>query len=165
VTQSAISSSLTRLRVLLGDPLVTRSGRGLVATPRGRELQPRLTAALRDLRAAVEQPERFDPRAYERRFTIAVADGQQVCDLAPIARAMEREPPRARLRVVSIEYLIANDALTTGDPLVTRSGRGLPAIAFFARSCRNECRGDAGVRVRRPGGPAPECRTRGSSPT
>jgi hypothetical protein len=34
--------------------------------------------------------------------------------LAQVARAIERELPRARLRVVSIEYLIANDALTTG---------------------------------------------------
>jgi hypothetical protein len=33
VTQSAVSNSLARLRSLLGDPLVVRSGRGIVPTP------------------------------------------------------------------------------------------------------------------------------------
>src|SRR5688572_15816404 len=36
VTAPAVSNSLARLRALLGDPLVVRSGRGLVPTPRGR---------------------------------------------------------------------------------------------------------------------------------
>src|SRR5262249_31194837 len=40
VTQSAVSNALTRLRELLGDPLVVRSGRGLVPTPRAEELAP-----------------------------------------------------------------------------------------------------------------------------
>lgn len=46
VTQSAVSNALARLRSM-GDPLLVRCGRGLIATPRARELAPLLAARRR----------------------------------------------------------------------------------------------------------------------
>src|SRR6476469_3004164 len=92
VTQSAVSNALARLRVLLGDPLVVRSGRGLVPTPRAGELAP----LLRDIaeRVAVALDRRgFVSEHSTRIFTIALADSYQACDAPRIARAFAARLP------------------------------------------------------------------------
>lgn len=114
VTQSAVSNALSRLRELLGDPLMVRNGRGLVPTPRALELAPLLGAAMDQLRAAIEKSD-FDPRETSRQFTLACADAQQIRDVPAIAAALVAEMPRATLRVVSIDYLLATDGLATGE--------------------------------------------------
>jgi len=53
VTPSAVSNALARLRAALDDPLLIRSGRGIVPTPRAAALAPALARALRDLDQAV----------------------------------------------------------------------------------------------------------------
>ncbi|HVK72506.1 MAG TPA: LysR family transcriptional regulator [Kofleriaceae bacterium] len=115
VTQSAVSNALARLRELLGDPLLVRSGRGLAPTARARELAPTLTAAIAGLQEVVDGGAAFDPAACTREVSLACADGQQLCDLPPIAAAFARTMPRAHLRVVSIDTLIATDGLATGE--------------------------------------------------
>jgi DNA-binding transcriptional LysR family regulator len=106
VTPSAISNSLSRLRVALGDPLVTRKGRGIVATPRAAELAPALSRALAELgRVIAHAP--FDAARCTRTFTLAMADAGQVAWLPSIACAMAREMPNARLRVVDIASLLS----------------------------------------------------------
>src|SRR4051794_3639558 len=69
VTQSAVSNALARLRDVLGDPLLVRSGRGLVATPRCEALRPLITSAVAQLQAAVDGHQ-FDPVESTREFTL-----------------------------------------------------------------------------------------------
>src|SRR5438128_7367030 len=99
VTPSAVSNALARLRDALGDPLVTRKGRGIVPTPRAIELAPILARTLHDLEAAlVTAP--FDAARCTRTFTIAVADVGQLAWISGLSIAMRREVALARLRVV-----------------------------------------------------------------
>src|ERR1700743_3102496 len=77
VTPSAISNALARLRVTLNDPLVVRSGRGIVPTPRAAALAPELRRILEDLDRAV-QGETPDPSSTTRQFTLAIADAGQL---------------------------------------------------------------------------------------
>ena len=77
VTPSAVSNALARLRVLFGDPLLTRKGRGIVPTPRALELAPVLARTLRDLQDTVRAGT-FNPGIATRRFTIALSDVGQV---------------------------------------------------------------------------------------
>lgn len=114
VSQSAVSNALARLRDVLGDPLVVRSGQGLVPTPRALELAPVLTEAIERLQQVVDGGRDFDPLECERSFCLAAADGQQLSDLPAISSALEKAMPRARLHVVSIDTLIATDGLATG---------------------------------------------------
>ena len=118
VTQSAVSNALARLRVLLGDALVVRSGRGLVATPRAGELAPLLREVAERLTLMLDR-RGFVPEETARTFTIALADSYQVCDAPRIARAFSARLPRAALRVVSADYLAATDGLASGDVDVT----------------------------------------------
>src|SRR5882672_2717406 len=106
VTPSAVSNALARLRLSLGDPLVTRKGRGIVPTPRAAELAPALARALEDLERAIAAAP-FEAATCTRTFTLAMADAGQVARLPSIASAMAREMPNARLRVVSIESLLS----------------------------------------------------------
>ena len=106
VTPSAVSNALARLRVELGDPLVARSGRGIVPTPRATELGPELSRALRELTRVV-QGEPYDPRTTTRTFTLAVADAGQIVRLPTIAQRMTVEMPNARLRVIGIDSLVS----------------------------------------------------------
>jgi DNA-binding transcriptional LysR family regulator len=106
VTPSAISNALARLRVALGDPLVTRQGRGIVPTPRAAELAPGLARVMAELdRLIAHGP--FDAASCTRTFTLAMADAGQVARLPSVAAAMAREMPNARLRVVGIDSLLS----------------------------------------------------------
>jgi DNA-binding transcriptional LysR family regulator len=114
VTPSAISNGLAKLRVALGDPLVTRQGRGIVPTPRAVELAPVLGRAMAELeRMIVQGP--FDAASCTRSFTLAMADAGQVAWLPSIASAVSRTMPNASLRVVGIESLLALGDLGSGE--------------------------------------------------
>src|SRR5882757_11397312 len=71
VTPSAMSHSLAELRDLLGDPLLVRSGRGMVLTPRAEALVGPLHTLLMDTERLLSGGGAFDPRSAERRFVIA----------------------------------------------------------------------------------------------
>jgi len=110
VTPSAVSNALARMRAALDDPLVTRSGRGIVPTPRAAALAPLLARALRDLEQAVHGSG-FDPATTDRTFTLAVADAGQLVSLPPVVALLAVEMPRARLRVVGIDTLLSSGGL------------------------------------------------------
>ena len=114
VTQSAISNGLARLRQTLGDPLVVRHGRGLTPTPVALEMQPMLQEAI-DRLARVVDRRGFVPEESTRTFTIALADNHQACEGPLIAAAVVARLPRASLRIVSADYLVASDGLASGD--------------------------------------------------
>jgi DNA-binding transcriptional LysR family regulator len=114
VTPSAISNGLAKLRVALGDPLFTRQGRGIVATPRAVELAPLLARALAELeRVVVQGP--FDSASCTRTFTLALADSGQVAWLPSIASSLAKAMPNATLRVVGIESLLTLGDLGAGE--------------------------------------------------
>jgi DNA-binding transcriptional LysR family regulator len=115
VTPPAVSNSLARLRDLLGDPLVVRSGNGLAPTPCALELSPMLTVALEQLKGILDSKRGFVPAETTRAFTLAAADGNQVADVPRVIEAFARELPRAKLRIVSSDYLVSSDGLATGE--------------------------------------------------
>jgi DNA-binding transcriptional LysR family regulator len=114
VTPSAVSNSLARLRDALGDPLVTRKGRGIVPTPRASELAPAIARAMRELELAlVAAP--FDRASCTRTFTLAVADLGQVVWVPRIVAALQRELPLSQLRVVGIDALVSLGDLASSE--------------------------------------------------
>ncbi len=135
VTPSAVSNQLARLRDVLGDPLVTRKGRGIVPTPRAIELAPAIARAIRELEVALAAAP-FDRAACTRTFTLAVADVGQVVWVPRVARAMREELPRAHLRVVGIDALVSLGDLASSEVDlhlgVAARGPGLHLEAAYA---------------------------------
>src|SRR6478735_11223214 len=74
VTPSAMSHSLSELRDHLGDPLLVRSGRGMVLTPRAEALVGPLHALLKDAERLLKGGAQFEPATTSRRFVIAAPD-------------------------------------------------------------------------------------------
>jgi len=110
LTPSAISNALARLRSALGDPLVVRSGRGIVPTPRAAGLAPLLRSALGELERAV-RADAFDPATMARQFTLAIADAGQIARLPQLVRLLAGKMPRARLRVVGVDTYLSSGGL------------------------------------------------------
>jgi len=99
VTQSAVSRTLTRLRVTFHDPLFVRTTRGLTPTRRALELAGPLRQALRDLERLLVEQAMFDPSAARRCFRIAAVDYAQVVLLAPFLARLAREAPHVDVEV------------------------------------------------------------------
>jgi DNA-binding transcriptional LysR family regulator len=74
ITQSAMSHALGRLRELFSDPLLVRSSRRMVMTPRAEELAGPLREALGQLEAAIVTAPTFDPASATGLFSIACED-------------------------------------------------------------------------------------------
>jgi DNA-binding transcriptional LysR family regulator len=99
VTQSAVSHLLDKLRVIVGDPLVVRCGRGIVATARARALARRASGLLDELRAFAAA-DGFDPAALRGTVTIAANDLQRDLLLPRLLARLRLAAPGLALRVI-----------------------------------------------------------------
>src|SRR5881275_906966 len=88
VTPSAMSHSLSELRELLGDPLLVRSGRGMVLTPRAEALVGPLHTLLKDVERLLRGGANFDPVTTSRRFVIAAPDFLATLLIPPLLDAL-----------------------------------------------------------------------------
>jgi len=84
LSQSATSHALSRLRDLLGDPLLVRSGRELALTPRAARLLPGLERGLSDLQNAITGEPEFDASSARRSFAIGTSDYMQALIMGPL---------------------------------------------------------------------------------
>ena len=110
----ATSRALDRARRLFGDPLLVKSGRGVVMTPRARALLPELTDALDAVAHAIERPGVLQPERIRRLFVIRANEAVIAAAGAGILDLTAQEAPRAEVR---FELETADDmaALRHGD--------------------------------------------------
>ena len=118
LSQPAMSRALARLRAEFDDPLLVRGHDGLVLTPRGAELMPRVEAALADLKALFQEP-RFDAATAERTIRHAASDTQTVLLVPALMARLAEEAPGLTLRVESY-----------GPDLLSRMEKGVVDLAF-----------------------------------
>ncbi len=135
LTPSAISNSLARLREIFGDPLVVRSGRGVVPTSRAEALGPALKLALNQVERAI-QGEVFSPSTTTRQFTLAVADAGQLSRLPKLVQLLAKEIPRAQLRVVGVDTYVSSGGVGKGEIdvaliAVDEEGPGIHATPLY----------------------------------
>lgn len=101
LSQSATSHALSRLRELYGDPLLVRSGRELVPTPRALALLPQLERGLHELAASVQGPAPFDPKLARAQFRIVVDDYTQSLVLPRLLNILQQEAPGLDVKAVA----------------------------------------------------------------
>ena len=116
LSQSAISHSLARLRLMFGDPLFARDGRRLVATPLTRGLIGPLRQGLQSLDQLVAGAGHFDPARAEAQYTISLRDPTETLLLPFLMRRITRVAPGIDLRALqarrrSLEASLASGAL------------------------------------------------------
>lgn len=104
IGQSAMSSSLGRLRKLMGDELLTRAPEGMQLTPRAMALIEPVRTALRQFQSIVLQEDSFDPATVERAFTIAVPGSVEAHLVPRLLAFLRREAPGVRLTLRALDY-------------------------------------------------------------
>ena len=97
LSQSAMSSTLGRLRKLFNDPLFVREGRGVTPTPLAESLRQPVHDALEQVRDVILRGEVFDPASFERTFRIMANDYVQATFLRSLIVRLAAENPGARL--------------------------------------------------------------------
>jgi DNA-binding transcriptional LysR family regulator len=92
LSQPAMSRALGRMRLLFGDPLLLRTARGMLLTPRAEELVPEVRRVLSEATALV-RPRNFEPRALTRAFVIGTTDLVDARLLPTLTSYLAREAP------------------------------------------------------------------------
>jgi DNA-binding transcriptional LysR family regulator len=93
VSASAMSHTLGRLRELVGDPLLVRTGQRMSLSPRARELATPLRDGLGLLATALARPSELDPKRERRTVRIAAVDFAQTLLLPELVGLLAREAP------------------------------------------------------------------------
>lgn len=99
VSQPAMSAALSRLRILLGDPLFQRSNAGLIPTPRARDLASPIAAVLQQIEQAMITRPVFQPETAQVTFKIGLQDYPTVVLLPTLMQALEQTWPGVSLNV------------------------------------------------------------------
>jgi DNA-binding transcriptional LysR family regulator len=99
LSQPAMSHALRRLRDLLGDPLLVRTGSRMELTPRGHALRLPLRDALDRVRGLFTA-EGFDPATSTRRFGLMMPDLVVDLVMPPLLDRIGRTAPGVRLDVI-----------------------------------------------------------------
>ena len=96
----AMSHALARIRERLGDPILVRSGRGMLLTPRALALKPKVHEAVDQARRALEPEPPFVASALSRTFVVHATDYVLTIIGATVDRILREEAPRACVRFV-----------------------------------------------------------------
>ena len=102
IGQSAMSSSLARLRKLLGDELLMRVPEGMA--PRAMALVEPIRASLRQFQSIVLREDAFNPQSVERTFTVAVPRSVEMLFGPRLFAAILRREPGTRLTFRICDY-------------------------------------------------------------
>ena len=100
IGQSAVSHMLDKLRVITGDPLFVRAGRGIVATQRAEQLAQQVRPLLASLQQLTEKPA-FDPFTLEGTASIGASAMQREFLVPHLAQILRIEAPRLAIKVTN----------------------------------------------------------------
>lgn len=99
LSQPAASHALRRLRDVLGDPLLVRTGARMELTPRAQALRAPLAQALDQVRGLF-MPDEFDAARSERRFRLMMPDLAVELLMPPLMKKLDAVAPGVRIDVV-----------------------------------------------------------------
>lgn len=102
LTQPAASQALTRLRLLIKDPLFVRAGGGVQPTPKADRLANAVRSALGLLEEALNESALFDPLQSRKVFRIHMSDIGEGRFLPDLMVALQRQAPGVRLETLPV---------------------------------------------------------------
>ncbi|HUJ58325.1 MAG TPA: LysR family transcriptional regulator [Kofleriaceae bacterium] len=102
LSKPAMSHALARIRKLLGDEIIVRSGKAWILTDRARELVAPLAAILQSTSALLLAERSLDLRTLDREFRIHSTDHVLSILGVPVGREVGRQAPSAMLRFLPV---------------------------------------------------------------
>ena len=130
VTQSAVSAALARLRALYGDPLFTRTGRGLAPSLRARELRPVIGEALDKCRQSLALARPGRAGVAGRSVTLGLSDDFEIALGRDIMDRLAAEAPGLRVIFRQAHSRMAADMLMAREADLVIASGGLSAAAL-----------------------------------
>jgi DNA-binding transcriptional LysR family regulator len=103
VTPSAISHALSRLRLMLRDPVVVRSGRTLRLTPRALTLAPVAASMCEAARGLLTGPPSKDPATWQDKLRILGSDYALAAWVFPALAVARTEAPSLKFAAISLD--------------------------------------------------------------
>ena len=114
LTQPAVSQGLTRLRLLVKDPLFMRASGGVQPSPRADRLAPAVRSALGTLEQALSESVQFDPLQSQKTFRIHMSDIGEGRFLPDLMSALRQRAPGVRVETLPLPTASIANALDSG---------------------------------------------------
>jgi DNA-binding transcriptional LysR family regulator len=114
LTQPAASHGLTRLRLLIKDPLFVRAPGGVRPTPKADRLALAVRSALGTIEEALNESAQFDPRHSGKTFRIHMSDIGEGRFLPELMVMLREQAPGVRLETMPLRREDITDALDSG---------------------------------------------------
>ena len=111
VSQPTVSHALNKLRELLGDPLLIKSGRTMLPTKKAEALQPKVAEAIERMRDLLLEEQHFEPASQHGRFRIAVIDSVGSMVAQAWQKAVVPDAPRLELDILQPAVPQAQDLI------------------------------------------------------
>src|SRR3954469_24571737 len=102
VSPPAMSHTLSRLRLAVGDPLFVRAGNRLVPTPRALSMRERVSRAAAEITALLRPDLPLDLATLERTFIIRASDAMIVTVGQALDVLVRKEAPGVALHLVGV---------------------------------------------------------------
>jgi DNA-binding transcriptional LysR family regulator len=115
IGQPAMSTALSRLRVLFNDPLLIKTTHGMEATPRARDLARRAEDAIELLSGAQRDADQFDPATTREHFHISATEGITSLLVPPLMERIRAEAPGIRISISVRDISRASEYLQNGE--------------------------------------------------
>lgn len=136
MTQPAMSAVLSRLRTLFADPLLVRTEKGMVPTPRAMEIAEQIRGALGMIDLAFTGGGSFDPVCSHAHFRLIASESVIMPFLPRLVSWLRAEAPSVTVGVQSPELTRARQDLEEGDAdfllaFVRASFEGLRSAPLF----------------------------------
>jgi len=101
-SQPAVSATLRQLREIIGDPLLVRSGNGLVPTARAIEISGVVDSTLAGFDQIATWRDEIEPQIARRRVRIVASNGLAVLFVPRLVEVLRVEAPGVELEICSL---------------------------------------------------------------
>jgi len=117
--QPAMSGALARLREVLQDEVLVRTGRGMEPTTKALALYAQLTPALESIRTTLFDQPAFDPATQSRTFHLGMRDWVETWLMPALIARVEQDAPRVRIAVRASDaqhgaHMLQNEEMDLG---------------------------------------------------
>lgn len=115
MTQSAVSHSLSRLRVFFDDGLFVKSAQGMVGTRKAELLRQPVVDIMATIRQQILTETGFHPARSRRAFVFAMTDVGELVFLPPLITELRKEAPHCTVRTVQVPIEQIEGLLASGE--------------------------------------------------
>lgn len=114
LSQPAMSSALSKARILFNDPLFVRTRGGMRPTARAEALAEPVRRVLESVRSEVLQKSHFDPQTSAHTFTLIMPDIGEIAFLPKLLERLRTGAPEAAVRTLAMPPPAIEHALESG---------------------------------------------------